>query len=204
MGGKEGEVIANRVQKEKGNIGYNAKTDAVYDAQQAIRLVRAHAKDWRIDPNRIGIMGFSAGGHLAATAGTHFDAGNAAAADPIERWHEIVRALDPARLETLLAEDVVFLSPVVHTPQQGKAITTKYLAAALAVLGGADFRYVEQWIGEKSAVLEFMTSIEGIEVNGVDIIGWNAAGRVDSFKVMVRPLKAIEAVRQKMAAALMA
>ncbi|HKN31367.1 MAG TPA: nuclear transport factor 2 family protein [Roseiarcus sp.] len=126
------------------------------------------------------------------------------ATDPIERWHEIVRARDPARLETLLAEDVVFLSPVVNTPQRGKAITTKYLAAALAVLGGANFRYVEQWFGERSAVLEFTSSIDGIEVNGVDMIGWNAEGRIDRFKVMVRPLKAIEAVRQRMAAALTA
>jgi SnoaL-like domain len=122
----------------------------------------------------------------------------------IERWHETAQARDPARLEALLAEDVVFLSPVVHTPQRGKAITTKYLAAALAVLGGADFRYVAQWIGETSAVLEFMTSIDGIEVNGVDIIGWNDENRIVSFKVMLRPLKAIEVVRQRMAAALTA
>jgi SnoaL-like domain len=123
---------------------------------------------------------------------------------PIERWHETAQARDPARLGALLAEDVVFLSPVVHTPQRGKAITTKYLAAALAVLGGPDFRYVGQWLGERSAVLEFVTSIDRIEVNGVDIIGWNAEGLIDSFKVMVRPLKAIEVVRQRMAAALTA
>jgi hypothetical protein len=126
------------------------------------------------------------------------------APNPIERWRETAQARDPARLETLLADDVVFLSPVVYMPQRGKAITTKYLAAALGVLGGADFRYVGQWIGEKSAVLEFTTSIDGVEVNGVDIIGWNAEGLIDSFKVMLRPLKAIEAVRQKMAAALTA
>jgi hypothetical protein len=124
------------------------------------------------------------------------------APDPIERWRETARARDPARLEALLAEDVVFLSPVVHTPQRGKAITTRYLAAALGVLGGADFRYVGQWSGENSAVLEFTTVIDGVEVNGVDIIGWNAEGFIDSFKVMLRPLKAIEAVRQRMAAAL--
>ncbi len=123
---------------------------------------------------------------------------------PIERWLETAKARDPARLETLLADDVVFLSPVVHTAQRGKAITTKFLVAALAVLGGADFRYVGQWIGETSAVLEFVTSIDGIEVNGVDIIGWNAEGLIDSFKVMVRPLKAIEIVRQRMVAALTA
>ena len=123
---------------------------------------------------------------------------------PIERWRETAKARDPARLEELLAADVVFLSPVVHKPQRGQAIATRYLAAALAVLGGTDFRYVGQWIGETSAVLEFVTAIDGIEVNGVDIIGWNAEGRIDSFKVMIRPLKAIEIVRQRMAAALTA
>jgi hypothetical protein len=122
--------------------------------------------------------------------------------DAIERWDEIVRTGDAAKLDALLAEDVVFLSPVVHTPQQGKAITTKYLTAALAVLGGSNFHYVEKWIGANSAVLEFITTIDGIDINGVDIIGWNAAGQIDRFKVMVRPLKAIEIVRQRMAAAL--
>jgi SnoaL-like protein len=122
--------------------------------------------------------------------------------DAIGRWHDIVRSRDHSLLDALLAEDVVFLSPVVHTPQRGKAITSKYLTAALAVLGGSDFRYVGQWTGPDSAVLEFVTTIDGIEVNGVDIIGWNGEGRIDRFKVMVRPLKAIEAVRQRMAAAL--
>ena len=117
----------------------------------------------------------------------------------IERWHEAARARDPAALDALLADDAVFLSPVVHTPQRGKAITTRYLAAALEVLGNSDFRYIEQWVGPSSAVLEFTTVIDGIEVNGVDIIGWNAEGRIDRFKVMIRPLKAIEVVRQRMA-----
>ncbi len=120
----------------------------------------------------------------------------------IERWHEVARARDAAGLDALIAEDAVFLSPVVHTPQQGKAITVKYLAGALKILGNADFRYVEQWVGPRSAVLEFATTIDGIAVEGVDIIGWNADGRIDRFKVMIRPLKAIEIVRQKMAAAL--
>src|SRR5438552_9655254 len=57
-------ILRNRLRSD----GYNAKTDAVFDAQQAIRVVRAHAKEWRIDPNRIGIMGFSAGAELAAPA----------------------------------------------------------------------------------------------------------------------------------------
>lgn len=114
-------------------------------------------------------------------------------------WHDIVRTRDPAALDALLAEHVVFHSPVVHTPQLGKAITTKYLAAALQVLGNADFRYVEQWVGASSAVLEFATVIDGIEVNGVDIVGWNAEGRIDRFKVMIRPLKAINLLQRLMA-----
>ena len=120
----------------------------------------------------------------------------------IETWHDIVRTGDASRLDGLLAQDVVFESPVVHTPQRGEEITAKYLGAAIAVLGGPQFRYVEQWFGPASAVLEFETTIEGIAVNGVEIIGWNATGRIDRFKVMVRPLKAIEIVRQRMAAAL--
>src|SRR5580658_3938013 len=115
----------------------------------------------------------------------------------IERWREIARSRDFAGLETLLADDVVFQSPVVHTPQRGKAITLKYLSAALAVLGGEAFRYVGEWLGESSAVLEFVTTLDGL-----DIIGWNAEGRIDRFKVMVRPLKAINALHQAMGAKL--
>ncbi len=123
--------------------------------------------------------------------------------ETVERWHEIARTRDPIGLDALLAEEAVFLSPVVHTPQRGKAITTRYLAAALEVLGNSEFRYIEQWVGPASAALEFATVIDGVEINGVDIIGWNADGRIDRFKVMIRPMKAIEVVRQKMAAALM-
>jgi hypothetical protein len=120
----------------------------------------------------------------------------------IERWHEIAKSRDMADLDALLADDVVFLSPVVHTPQRGKAVTLKYLAAALAVLGGESFRYGEQWIGATSAVLEFFTTIDGVAINGADFIGWNASGQIDRFKVMVRPLKAIQAIHQAMGARL--
>jgi hypothetical protein len=120
----------------------------------------------------------------------------------IERWHAIVKAGDAAGLNALLADDVVFLSPVVHTPQRGKAIALKYLTAALAVLGGDAFRYGEEWIGATSAVLEFFTTIDGVEINGADFIGWNAEGRIDRFKVMVRPLRAIQAIHQAMGARL--
>lgn len=120
----------------------------------------------------------------------------------IERWHEVVRTRDTERLEHLLAEDVVFHSPVVHTPQQGRAITMAYLGAALSVLGAPDFRYVREVVGEGEAVLEFMVELDGIVINGVDIIRWNAQNQITEFKVMIRPLKAINLVHQKMGAML--
>jgi hypothetical protein len=122
----------------------------------------------------------------------------------IERWRAIVKSGSARGLDSLLADDVVFVSPVVHTPQRGKAIALKYLTAATEVLGGEHFRYLGEWFGETSAVLEFVTTIEGVEINGVDIIGWNAEGNIDRFKVMVRPLKAINALHQMMGAKLAA
>lgn len=120
----------------------------------------------------------------------------------IAGWLAVAAARDEAGLDALLADDVVFQSPVVHTPQRGKAITTKYLAAAMAVLDNDSFRYVGEWFGADSAVLEFESVVDGIEVNGVDMIGWNADAKIDRFKVMVRPLKGMEVVRARMAAAL--
>ncbi len=125
--------------------------------------------------------------------------------DPaIEQLKTIAKSHDLAAMAALLADDVVFTSPVVQTPQRGKAITLKYLRAALAVLGGEAFRYSEEWSGPTSAVLEFFTIIDGVEINGADFIGWNDAGLIDHFKVMVRPLKAIQAIHQAMGARLAA
>lgn len=119
----------------------------------------------------------------------------------VEHWHEVVRTRDVSRLRDLLAEDVVFHSPVVHTPQKGREITTKYLAAALEVLG-AGFHYVREVVGETEAALEFATEIDGIHVNGVDLVRCDDAGRIVDFKVMVRPLKAIQILHAKMGAKL--
>ena len=118
--------------------------------------------------------------------------------NPVENWHGIVRTRDGDGLSDLLADDVVFHSPVMHTPQVGKVITTFYLTAALRVLVNNSFRYIREVIGERDAVLEFETTIEGIIVNGVDIIRWNDDGRIIEFKVMIRPLKAINLIHQKM------
>lgn len=123
-------------------------------------------------------------------------------APAIDHWHALMAARDPGGLADLIAEDCVFQSPAIHTPQQGKAITIKYLTAAFKVLGVPSFRYVEEWIGEQSAVLEFEVDLDGTQVNGVDIIHWNAEDRIIGFRVMVRPVKALQAVMPAMAAAL--
>lgn len=118
--------------------------------------------------------------------------------DTIARWHEVVKSRDLAALNDLIADEAVFESPVVHTPQVGKAITVTYLAGALQVLNNGSFRYLGEWRAERSAVLEFATDIDGIAVNGVDIISWNEAGKITGFKVMIRPLKAINLVHRMM------
>lgn len=117
---------------------------------------------------------------------------------PIEQWHQVVKSRDAAALKDLLAEDVVFVSPVVHTPQAGRPITLAYLQAAMQVLNNPSFHYLNQWFGPESAVLEFECVVDGITVNGIDMIHWNADGRIDRFKVMVRPLKAINLLHAKM------
>ena len=118
--------------------------------------------------------------------------------DPIARWKQIAKARDFEGLADLLAEDVVFRSPVVHTPQRGKAITLKYLSAAFEVLNNDTFRYVGEWRAERSSVLEFVTTIDGVEIDGVDMIDWDEAGRIVLFKVMARPLKAINLLHRLM------
>ena len=117
-------------------------------------------------------------------------------------WHQVVRSRDPAALAALLDESVVFHSPVVHTPQRGKAITFQYLMGAMQVLNNASFRYEREIVGEHEALLEFSTEIDGILINGIDLIRWNEAGRIVDFKVMVRPLQAVNLLHQRMAAML--
>jgi hypothetical protein len=109
----------------------------------------------------------------------------------IDAWHRMIEGRNASALDDVLADDAVFHSPVVHTPQRGKQLTKLYLSAAIMVLGGSDFTYVREVIGESDAVLEFTAEVNGIHVNGVDMIHWNADGKIDDFKVMIRPLKAV-------------
>ena len=135
-----------------------------------------------------------------------------------EAWHRAIGNMTDETLDELLADDVVFHSPVVHTPQKGKALTKLYLKAAFNVMPGQSgsngsareeasqekkakgkFRYVREVVGENDAVLEFVTQIDDITVNGVDIIRFDDQGRIVDFKVMIRPLKAIQKIHAQMA-----
>jgi SnoaL-like protein len=118
----------------------------------------------------------------------------------IERWHQFIGGgQDPAVLDALLDDDAVFYSPAVFTPQEGRQKTTAYLMAAAKMFGGTDFHYVEEWVGDRSAVLEFAATVDGVYVNGIDLITWNDDGRIVSFKVMMRPFKGLQAIMPKMA-----
>ena len=120
----------------------------------------------------------------------------------LETWHRLVRTQDPSGLHALLADDAVFYSPVVHTPQRGRKLASGYLTAAFHVFFNPTFRYVREIVGPFDAMLEFETEIDGVLVNGVDLIKWNESGHIVEFKVMLRPLKAINLIHQKMAAML--
>lgn len=122
----------------------------------------------------------------------------------LDAWHEFVESRNASGLDSLLADGVVFYSPVVHTPQIGKAITVRYLSAALLVFFNDSFRYVRELTGPRDAALEFEVEIDGINVNGVDLLKWDDEGRIVEFKVLIRPLKAINLIHQKMAAMLQA
>jgi hypothetical protein len=124
--------------------------------------------------------------------------------NPLERWHEMVRSNDPSGLSALIAENAVFYSPVVHSAQRGRNLVVMYLSAAFRVFFNSTFRYVREIAGETDAVLEFETEIDGILVNGVDLIQWNENGEITEFKVMVRPLKGLNVIHQRMAAILQA
>jgi hypothetical protein len=128
--------------------------------------------------------------------------GDSSARAHVDRWHAYVESHDHQALWHMLHEDAVFESPVVHTPQRGRDIVWKYLTSADTVLGGPGFRYVGEWLAEDSAILEFENEVDGLHVNGIDMIRWDADGRIVHFKVMVRPLKAVNLLHQLMGEAL--
>jgi len=121
--------------------------------------------------------------------------------EPLNRWHDVFDARDPALLDDLLAEDCVFRSPAVHTPQEGKALTTAYLGAAMVVLGPT-LSYRHEWWDDDSAVLEFTAELDGLTVHGIDMLRWGSDGRLVEFTVMVRPFKGLTALMTLMRAEL--
>ena len=116
----------------------------------------------------------------------------------LAKWYGYMASHDPGALWALLHPDAVFESPVVHTPQRGRDITFKYLASAEKVLGGPGFAYVGEWKNDTGVVLEFQNVVDGITIDGVDIITFDAQDRITHFKVMVRPLKAVNLLHRLM------
>lgn len=117
----------------------------------------------------------------------------------IERWLRVIENGDVAQLDEMLAEDAVFYSPAVFTPQRGRATAVAYLRAAEQMFAGTNFHYVEKWYGPDSAVLHFAAEVDGLSVEGIDMIHWNDDEEITSFKVMIRPFKALQGVIGKMA-----
>lgn len=120
----------------------------------------------------------------------------------LANWHQVISSQNKEKLSAILADDVVFHSPVVHKPQKGKQITFMYLSAAFVVLCNETFKYVREVENETETLLEFNVEIDGILINGIDMISWNDEGKIIDFKVMIRPLKAVNIIHQKMGALL--
>ncbi|MGY3591382.1 hypothetical protein ACVIGB_009037 [Bradyrhizobium sp. USDA 4341] len=116
----------------------------------------------------------------------------------VSNWKSFFSTGKLPALQACLAEEVIFESPVVHTPQIGKAVTAKYLCSAQRVFYNASFVYLREWVDSNSCVLELQTKIDGVSINAVDIISWNDDDKITNFKVMIRPLKAIQLVHQLM------
>jgi hypothetical protein len=118
--------------------------------------------------------------------------------NPIKEWHEIVKSGNTENLPSIIDSDCIFYSPVVFTPQKGKELTIKYLSAAALVFGDDSFKYIKEVINEKNACLEFELKLNGIEINGVDLISWNDKNKISEFKVLIRPLKGVQLIHELM------
>ena len=117
---------------------------------------------------------------------------------PIEKWHEIVESGESEKLSDLIDNNCIFFSPVVFSPQEGKELTIKYLSAAALVFGDESFKYTKEIVNENNACLEFELELNGIKINGVDLISWNEENKINEFKVLIRPLKGVQLIHQLM------
>ena len=118
--------------------------------------------------------------------------------NPINKWHEVVTTQNQDLLKSILAENVTFYSPVVFTAQKGKSLTLLYLMAAAQVFNNKSFSYTKEIINENHATLEFELNINGIEINGIDLITWNEEGMIVEFKVFIRPLQGVNVIHKMM------
>ena len=116
----------------------------------------------------------------------------------IEKWHAMMLTNNMSELPDLLHNDAIFHSPVVHSPQMGKSKVLGYLQAAGVVFEGTNFTYTREIIGDGQAMLEFTSELDGVHVNGVDIISWDENDQSTEFKVLVRPVKAVNKLWERM------
>tara|TARA_B110000438_G_C15472107_1_gene503590 strand:- start:266 stop:661 length:396 start_codon:yes stop_codon:yes gene_type:complete len=118
--------------------------------------------------------------------------------NPIKKWHKVVKLRDYDLLKSILADDIIFYSPIVYTPQKGKDIAIKYLVAASEVFNTGNFSYDKEVIQGQQASLEFSLNINDTEINGIDLISWNNDGKINEFKVFIRPLQGINIIHKMM------
>ncbi len=118
--------------------------------------------------------------------------------EPISKWHDVVKNRDYNLLTEILHNDVIFYSPVVYSPQRGKDITLKYLAAASEVFNSSNFQYIKEINNQNFASLEFTLTIDDTEINGIDLISWDDTGLITEFKVFIRPLQGVNLIHKLM------
>ena len=128
--------------------------------------------------------------------------------NPIKKWHKLIKSNNPSKFDELLDENCIFYSPVVFTPIRGREMAKLYLMAAGGVFGEGSskeeessskpFKYIKEVIDKNSAVLEFESTIDGIYINGIDLMTWNDDGKITEFKVIVRPLQAVNKLHEQM------
>ena len=118
--------------------------------------------------------------------------------NPIIKWHEVVKNRDYNLLDSILADDIIFYSPVVYTPQKGKQLALQYLMAASEVFNSSTFKYDKEVIGNSNASLEFSLTLDSTDINGIDLISWNKNGKITEFKVFIRPLQGVNMIHKLM------
>ncbi|MBI3213860.1 MAG: nuclear transport factor 2 family protein [Mycobacterium sp.] len=112
----------------------------------------------------------------------------------IQGWLDFMAAGDPQVLHDVLDDEVTFHSPAMFTPQIGREKSAAYLLAAEKMLSSNNFRYVDEWHADGSAILHFTVEIDGIQIEGIDMIHWNDRDKITRFTVMIRPLKGLQTV----------